>query len=153
MELSQPERQILDALLAGTHPPLAILREQLAVGSVERRDLTGVGFFTHFAVPSDAPRLPVRHWVVDDVQIAHPALPYGGGALLFVKNGSLAVLEAFGYGLEVWPDRADGFEVGYLKRGPELGVGAHQLESADARDEAWLEAGYANAVRRGSAGQ
>jgi hypothetical protein len=145
MELTQPEHQFLDALLAGSHPALAVLREQLASASVERREFSGVGFFTHFAVPSNAPRLPVRRWVLSDVGITHPALQNGGGALLFVEDGALTMLEAYVYGSETWPKRDDGFEVAYLKRGPKLAGGGYQLETTAARDEAWVTGEYADA--------
>jgi hypothetical protein len=42
------ERIILDALLAGRTPELAALRAQAEIATVERREMSGVGFFTTF---------------------------------------------------------------------------------------------------------
>ena len=48
-------------LLAGEHPALAVLRDQLAAAEVIEREFSGVGFFTHFRVPACSPRLVLRH--------------------------------------------------------------------------------------------
>jgi hypothetical protein len=142
MKPSAIEHQCLDALLAGSHPALAVLREQLNCATLERREFTGVGFFTRFAVPQNAPRLPVRRWVLRDVGIAHPALLHGGGALLFVKDGALTTLEAYVHGLEKWPDVEDGFQVSYLERSRTFAGGSYELKPTAVRDEAGLMAEY-----------
>ena len=45
MEISQFERQIIDALLDGPDQMLSDLREQCDNASVSGRDFTGAGFF------------------------------------------------------------------------------------------------------------
>jgi hypothetical protein len=52
------EIRVLDMLLAGDHPVLAVLREQLASCWVVDRYWTGVGFFTTLRVTDDAPLGP-----------------------------------------------------------------------------------------------
>jgi len=56
MTLTPFERIILDALLAGDLPDLAILRQQAMTASVTEREMTGLGFFTTLSVPDGSPR-------------------------------------------------------------------------------------------------
>lgn len=52
------ERAVVNTLLAGKAEVFRVLRQQFSVAQVLKRELTGVGFFTEFSVPPDAPRLP-----------------------------------------------------------------------------------------------
>ena len=56
MTLTPFERIILDALLAGDLPDLAILRQQAMTASVTEREMTGLGFLTTLSVPDGSPR-------------------------------------------------------------------------------------------------
>src|SRR5215470_8850357 len=53
--LNTLEQAVLDKLLAGNNPILAVLREQAMRARVAQRELTGVGFFVTFEVPTEAP--------------------------------------------------------------------------------------------------
>jgi hypothetical protein len=108
------ERQVMDCLLRGDHPHLVTLREQLELSKVAARDFTGVGFFTHFAVPTSARRLPfARRVIIDDVHAEVSGLPSGAGFLLFVEQGMLDMLECFIYD-DAWPPDAKLIRLYYL---------------------------------------
>jgi len=97
--LTELERAVMGALLAGADPRLAVLRDQLSAATVAVRKFTGVGFFTEFFVPPSAARLtePINNPIgdlfgeldgVDDV----------GGFLLWLADGALHTLEGVSYG-------------------------------------------------------
>jgi len=99
------DRTILDALLVGELPELAILRAQASVADLRERKMTGVGFFTNFSIPPDAPRLDVvGQRVISGVGAELEGVAHGVGFLLFVRNGQLDVLEGFTFD-EPWPTR------------------------------------------------
>jgi hypothetical protein len=101
-------------LLAGDDPVLAILREQFHAAEIFSRELTGVGFYTHYSVPDDIQRLPGAHsFFFGDVEAAIPSLQHGAGFLLRVTDGALDFLEGYTYD-EPWPDDMTGFTVGYM---------------------------------------
>jgi hypothetical protein len=92
--LNEMEQQVMDLLLQGDHPLLATLREQFVVADVSRREYTGAGFFTNFAIPATAPRLPFkRRLVFCDVYADLTGLEHGAGFLLFIDDGTLNFLE------------------------------------------------------------
>ena len=76
---------------------------------VESRELTGVGFFTNFAIPSDVnvPRT-VPDQVIGGVGAKLSGLQHGAGFLLFVREGRIAFLEGFCYD-EDWTDPGSEF--------------------------------------------
>ena len=99
------DRTILDALLAGELPELAILRAQASVANVRERKMTGVGFFTNFSIPPDAPRLEVAgQRVISGVGAELEGVDQGVGFLLFIRHGQLDILEGFTFD-EPWPAR------------------------------------------------
>ena len=111
--LTELERAVLDMLLAGETPALATLREQLDQAAVQSREFSGVGFFTHFAIPPSVLRLPVRDRVtLGDVGAELNSLAHGAGFVLFVENGELSMLEAFTYD-EPWPEPLGPFRLRY----------------------------------------
>jgi hypothetical protein len=128
------ERQVMEAMLRGDHPTLFTLRAQLAVAKVVGRDLTGVGFFTRFHVPSSAVRLsPPRSPIVADVFATVEGLKHGAGFLLFVTDGVLDTLE--GYTLDDrWPDDARLVRVFYMR--PQQGSDGPLVETSE-RDLEW----------------
>lgn len=99
------ESTILDALLRGESEELAILREQARHVTVQKRDYTGVGFLTEFAVPTEAPRVNRKRLVISDVGADVDELGHGAGFVLFVENGAIRCLEGFSYD-ESWPSEA-----------------------------------------------
>lgn len=93
--MNEIETTLIGMLVAGEHPVLAILREQLAVAEVADRELSGVGFFTHFRVPDAAPRVEQGRLAIGDVYAEVAGLEHAAGFLLFVTNGALDMLEGF----------------------------------------------------------
>jgi hypothetical protein len=107
------EREVMSMLLAEEHPVLAILRNQFAQSTVAKREFSGVGFFTTFAVPESEPRLPNKDsFFFGDVGANIPQLECGAGFILRVSGGVLDFLEGFTYD-ESWPDHFDEFALHY----------------------------------------
>jgi hypothetical protein len=128
------EWQIMDLILRGEHPILALLRKQLAVATVSKRDFTGVGFFTYFDVAASAPRLPhLRRVIINDVHADVSGLRHGAGFALFVENGVLHNLECFIYE-EAWPTDARLLRVYYMR--PREPGGGSVVETQE-RDLEW----------------
>jgi hypothetical protein len=111
-DLEPLEAAVLDLLLAGDHPVLAALRDQLAGATVKGRQHTGVGFFTDFSPAKDAVPAPVRKLRFGDVQATIDGLQHGADFVLFVDDGLLTMLEGFSYD-EPWPAEIVGFSVSY----------------------------------------
>ena len=97
------ERQFLDALLSGDDPILLTLRDQLSKSKIESRELSGVGFFLNFSVPESVPRIGSGRIVISDVYFDLEGIENGGGAILFVDDGHVSMLEGYLYGDEQWP--------------------------------------------------
>lgn len=114
MDLTPLETAVLDMLLAGDDPQLAILREQRRLLRVTDRQHSGVGFFTNVAVPADAPKLPGGPGLrFGDVIADIAGLAHGAGFLLFVDGGVITMLEGHLWGDERWPDEVTDFAVRY----------------------------------------
>ena len=96
------EQQVLDALLAGDHPVLAALREQLARVESFKRSLTGHGFYLDFQMPASMHGLHESYCVKPDFQFGdvsatlYPA-DQEAAFLLFVRDGKLSFLEGYVY--------------------------------------------------------
>lgn len=105
------EKEVLAAFTAPEGEPFESIRQQLACAEVVRREFTGVGFFTDFRIPPDA---PVRHDLPDmtlgDVAADFPGLQHGAGFLLFIREGVVSMLEGFSYD-EPWPESMDTFNI------------------------------------------
>jgi hypothetical protein len=65
--LNDIETTAMGMLLAGEHPVLAVLRDQLAVAEVANREFSGAGFFVFFRVPASSSRVDERRLVIGDV--------------------------------------------------------------------------------------
>jgi hypothetical protein len=94
--------QLMPLLLAGEHPTLEILRDQLRVSRVRSVELSGVGFFAEFEVPVDAVTVTPSRIVGGDAKIELVGVEHGAGCVLFVDSGRLAMLEGYSYGGEPW---------------------------------------------------
>lgn len=103
-ELTQLERAVLEKLLAGEHPALAVLRKQADGVTAESRTQSGVGFSTRLRVPHGSPRAALSRERVHlgDVEADIPGLEHGAGFVLFIEDGYLTALEGYTYG-EQWP--------------------------------------------------
>lgn len=100
------ERQVMEFALRGEHPALDVMREQLTAATVSRREYTGVGFFTHFAIADSVRRLPsTGRIVIGDVYAEVSDLKYGAGFLVFLDRGILDMLECF-IVEDAWPVEA-----------------------------------------------
>ena len=110
-ELTQLERSVLTLVLDRPGEPFASVAAQLAHASVSQREHTGVGFFTTFSVPADA---PVCHDLPDTelggVSAEHRDVRYGVGFILFIRRGCVACLEAYTYD-DPWPEDETKFRV------------------------------------------
>jgi hypothetical protein len=111
-QLTTLERAALENLLAGELPALDVLRAQIRLGRVSARRMTGVGFFTTFALPADAPRVQ-GSFRLGDVFATIDGLRHGVGFVLWVKGGVLDMLEGYTFD-ESWPAVIDGFTLEYI---------------------------------------
>jgi len=111
-ELTPLESAVLDKLLEKHEEPFDTIRQQLAHASVASRKFTGVGFFTHFAVPSEAPvRRDLRSAELGHVGAKISGLADGAGFILFIRDGVISFLEGYTYGDATWPDHITDFSV------------------------------------------
>jgi hypothetical protein len=112
------ERAVLQKLLSGESPILAVLRRQAELASVGTRDLTGDGFMTSFSLPDNVEPAPVRSGTVrfGDVAAQLPGVKNGAGFLLYVKDGKLDALEGYTYD-DPWPEQVGGFTLSYIEPG------------------------------------
>ena len=113
-ELSLIEEAVLKKLLDGDLPLLTLLRQQLELCTVVKRELTGFGFYTTVTVPENISRIAGLNFKFGDVAGEIPGLPSGAGFLLYVKDGVLEMLEGYSYD-EPWPESIDSFDLTYLK--------------------------------------
>jgi hypothetical protein len=134
MRLNELEIAVIEKLLAGDYDSLAVLRRQVQQTEVDRRELTGVGFFTYLSVTRCIGRLPQPSRIVlGDVQARIPGLKFGAGFLLYIVDGALQMLEGYTYD-EQWPKLVDSFELEY--------------DTGAARNLAELSSKFANDLRR-----
>jgi hypothetical protein len=110
-QLSPFEMQVLDTILYGDHPLLEVLREQVRVCRVTKREFTGVGFFTWLTVPTEGLVAgPNRTFTLSGASADLDGLTRGAGFVLFVTNGILDNLEGYTYD-EPWPDVMGPFSI------------------------------------------
>jgi hypothetical protein len=109
------ERAVIEKLLMGDHPVLAVLRQQYERAKLLNREVTAVGFFANIQVPDDLPRAhlnPRSH--LSDVAATIPRLRNPAGFILFITDGALDFLEGYTHD-EPWPSDAEVFTLQYLK--------------------------------------
>jgi hypothetical protein len=82
-------------MLAGEDHCLSILRAQLAAARLTARELSGVGFFLNFEVPTKCSPTERRNFEITDVTLEVEGVRNGAGVALFVRDGYLAMLEGF----------------------------------------------------------
>ncbi len=103
MEINELERRIIDALLLGPDKMLSDLREQCEHASVNSRDYTGVGFFTHLQLPANTRRVAPANFVIGDLFLDVPETEHGADAMLFIREGLVDFLEVVALNGD-WPD-------------------------------------------------
>jgi len=113
------EKKVMEVFLDGDLPELEILRNQLEKATIKKRKFTGHGFFLDFDVPDDCPKLEKTAGQIDDISLSLKGLENGGGCVLFISDGKLAVLEGFAYD-EDWPENITDFEVSYENKTRDL---------------------------------
>ena len=92
---------------------LVILRRQLKTVKVSSREMTGVGFYTYFAVASEVERVPsLPSFKLGDVDGTANNLQHGVGFLLYIRDGVLDMLEGYTYD-EPWPPELLGLKLSY----------------------------------------
>jgi hypothetical protein len=103
----------LEMLLRGNDEVLDVLRQQAKHAQVSSREMTGVGFFTYFAVPAEMPRINGQPALkLGDVNGAADNVKHGLGFLLYITDGVLSMLEGYTYD-EPWPDEVRGLVLAY----------------------------------------
>ena len=107
------ERAVLEHALAGDHPVLRTLREQLEVCTLAPRTETGVGFYVELECPSDMPTISGMAAIhISDVIAEIDGLKHGAGFVIHVRNGRLDQVEGFSYD-EPWPKSIGFFRLSY----------------------------------------
>ena len=107
--LTPLEKSVLDMLLDKPGEPFPTLQQQLSCATVSKREFSGVGFFTEFALSNDAAvRRDVPDMTLGDVSAELPGLEHGAGFVLFIREGVITMLEGYTYD-EKWPEKTDGF--------------------------------------------
>ena len=114
--LAEFEAEVMNRLLAGDHPYLALLRDQYRSAVVRGHELSGKGFVCTFDVPASQATLPDGlDCAFGDVVGTLQGVINGVGFLLFVRDGLLSMLEGFTYG-EPWPSEIGEFTLDYLRK-------------------------------------
>lgn len=98
------EKKILQKLLNGSNSVLTVLRSQVAGCYVQKREHSGVGFFTEIVPPADAERAPVKTPSIrfGDVVADLETVKHEAGFLIFIDGGFLYALEGYTFD-EPWP--------------------------------------------------
>jgi hypothetical protein len=110
--LTPLEKAVIAALLEKSGEPFDTARRQLEHASITKREFTGVGFFTEFAIADDAPvRKDLPDATLGNVGADLPGVQHGVGFLLFIRGGVVTMLEGYTYANDQWPERIDEFRV------------------------------------------
>jgi hypothetical protein len=113
--LTKLEGHLLEKFLSGDDKTLEGLRKQVPGLVVLSREMTGVGFYTHFARPTDDLRIDGNPtFTLGDVFGEIAELRHGASFSLWVEDGLLHMLEGVTYD-EVWPDKISRIELRYVK--------------------------------------
>lgn len=123
----------MEKLLAGDHPTLAALRAQFEATVAEGRDFTGVGFFTHYSVPADAPVASPQRFQLTDLHLELAGTAHGAGVVLFIDSGVLETLEVYMWA-EDWPEAPQLTGMYYLHETPMEDRGGYHLDPVQVRD-------------------
>ena len=114
MQLTEIESAALRMLLAGDHPVLNSLRNQLTHAVLVSREVSDAGFNTYFRVPDSVARHSGGGKVIlSDVYATITGLESPASFLLFTNNGMLDLLECNITDL-VWPRDGKLVEIYYM---------------------------------------
>ena len=111
MILTPLEKAVLEMLLDQPGEPFDAIRQQLSFATVSKRESSGVGFFTEFALSDEAPvKRDLPDMTLGGANAQMPSLEHGAGFVLFIRGGVVTLLEGFTYD-ENWPANTDGFRL------------------------------------------
>jgi hypothetical protein len=109
--LTPLEKSVLEMLLDKPGGSFDTLRRQLSYATVSKREFSGVGFFTKFALPKDAQiKRDVPDMTLGDIGAELPGVEHGAGFVLFIRGGVVTMLESYTYD-EKWPESTDEFKL------------------------------------------
>jgi hypothetical protein len=111
IDLAELERAVLTKLLAGEHPLLEQLRNQIPKCRVSRRELTGAGFYADLDV-GDSPAADDVNLRFGDVIAEIEGMAHGAGFVLYIEHGRLSMLEGYGYD-DPWPNTITRYTLQY----------------------------------------
>ena len=77
------------------------------------RELSGAGVFLTFEVPPDVRRVEPRNFELSDVYFDLEGTECGGGAIIFIRDGVISMLEGYSHG-GGWPDEPQVFAIRYF---------------------------------------
>jgi hypothetical protein len=116
-QLTALEADVIDKLLAGDSRVLECLRHQRSNANVSRRELSGGGFYVHFALKSSMPKATKEASLrLGDVVATIEGLQHDAGFVLIVTDGYLDFLEGYSFD-EPWPEQVQNFSVRYVTAG------------------------------------
>jgi hypothetical protein len=91
-------------LLDGDITSLKILRNQFINSKPTEREYSGSGTFTTISVSNNSERIIKNKVTYGDVYFELKGIKHGGGAILFIENGYLTMLECYLNADEEWPE-------------------------------------------------
>ena len=98
------EQAVMQKMLEEETAMNTALREQYRRAHIESREFTGVGFFTNFKIPDDAPRvLNFTDYGYGDVIVNINNHHDFGGFVIFIQDGIMLCLEGYTF-TESWPE-------------------------------------------------
>ena len=113
MPLSKFEEDVFEKLIERS-PLREHLAKQLKAASITKREYTGVGVFIYFRLPQDIqPLEEFTNFDLSQVTMEIEGLAHGAGAVLFVRNGFLDMLEFYTY-TESWPDKIQNYRLSFV---------------------------------------
>lgn len=121
IEPTKLEKELMNALLEGNDRIRKTLRFQWENSSISSRELSGAGFFLHFNIPENIPKIKGKQ----NIEISRnkkglsiaaniPEVKHGTGFILFVRDGKIDWLEGFTYA-DPWPENVSDFKLEYIK--------------------------------------
>ncbi len=111
MSLTNFEKEVIDKILIGNSTTLSQLRNQVIHSEIINRDNSSVGYFIHFNVPNQFKLKRDDDFTLGtNILINMEGLKDGAGCILFIKNGSIDMLEFYTFG-EDWPKNISKYEI------------------------------------------
>jgi hypothetical protein len=104
MNQEKLEQKLMDMFLSGNEPILETLRTQYKNSTINSREFTGVGFYTHYLVnPKTAISTNKKSFELTDITATISKMEDALGFVLFVRDGYISWLEGYTIALDFWP--------------------------------------------------